>query len=159
MKKSLTIAAVGLLLLLALFIYIEGKGVSRSTSASGEVSTTPVRAQLVEIGGQRVLAEIVDTDELRSKGLGGRDDLKAGTGMLFVFPEDGLWSFWMKDMRFSIDIFWLSSDKSIVHMEKRVSPSTYPTSFSPKKPARFVLELPAGFAERFDVEVGDTVSF
>ncbi len=63
----------------------------------------------------------------------------------------------MKDMRFSIDILWLSADGVVVHMAQNVSPSTYPQSFVPTKPARYVLEVLAGYAMEHGVAIGDVV--
>jgi len=77
--------------------------------------------------------------------------------MLFVFPEDGKYAFWMKDMRFSIDILWLSADGRVVYMALNVSPDTYPQVFRPDVPARYVLELPAGYAKAHAVRIGDIV--
>ena len=114
-------------------------------------------ANTIEIGGQKITIEIADTDQAREKGLGGRDSLLEDGGMLFIFPEDGVYSFWMKDMRFPIDIMWLSADGRIVDLLENVSPDTYPTAFSPKKPARYVLELPANTVKRLKTRLGDIV--
>ena len=78
-------------------------------------------------------------------------------GMLFVFPSDGIYAFWMKGMLFSIDMLWLAADGTIVYLVQNASPDTYPHSFVPDKTARYVLELPAGFARSHGVGVGDIV--
>ncbi|MDO8575927.1 MAG: DUF192 domain-containing protein, partial [bacterium] len=83
--------------------------------------------------------------------------LAADEGMLFVSPEDGGHAFWMKDMLFPIDILWISADGRVVYMAENVSPDTYPQSFRPDAPARYVLELPAGYAGAHGVSVGDVV--
>lgn len=113
--------------------------------------------QTVRVGDQVVRVSIADTHESRQKGLSGRDGLASDEGMLFVFPEDGMYGFWMKDMRFPIDIVWLSDDWKIVHMAENVSPSTYPQSFTSSEPARYVLELPAGYAALHGIGIGDIV--
>jgi|SRR3989344_8393955 len=126
---------------------------------SGSPST-----RTVQVGGQTVVVFVVDTDAARAKGLGGRAGLARGEGMLFIFPRDGMYGFWMKDMHFAIDILWLADDPSspsgqavIVSMAQNVSPDTYPRDFLPSRPARYVLELPAGFTEEYTVKVGDLV--
>ena len=63
-----------------------------------------------------VCASVADTPEARQQGLSGRAGLGESEGMLFVFPKDGEYAFWMKDMRFSIDILWLSGNGTIVYM-------------------------------------------
>lgn len=129
----------------------------------------------VSVGGETVRAIVADTPELRERGLSGRESLAPGealgrsplgrttgetaTGeaMLFLFPEDGHHSFWMKDMLFSIDIIWISSSSTIVDIHESVSPDSYPTVFTPGSEARYVLELPAGFVASRDVKIGDEI--
>lgn len=99
--------------------------------------------------------EIVDTDEERARGLSGRDDIPADYGMLFVFPSEGIYGFWMKDMLAPIDIVWLSREGVIVGIEANVSPDTYPTEFFPPTPILYALETAAGEASRKGWKVGD----
>lgn len=113
--------------------------------------------ELIAIGGTLIIADIADTPEKRTLGLSGRNTLLPDTGMLFVFEQPGAHGMWMKDMRFSIDILWLNDAHEIVHIEERVSPSTYPTSFSSPTPASLVLELPAGFTAAHAISPGDTI--
>ena len=109
----------------------------------------------VKIGDTIVRATIADTPAAQEKGLGGRTYLASDEGMLFIFPRDGEYAFWMKDMHFSIDIIWISADGRIVYIAPNVSPATYPEDFVPPAPARYVLEVPAGFADLHGVKVGD----
>ena len=74
--------------------------------------------------------------------------------MLFVFAEADRYGFWMKDMLFSIDMFWLDDKGQVVHLEEDVSPETYPDVFYPMVPARFVLETNAGFALEHSITIG-----
>lgn len=89
--------------------------------------------------------EVADTQATRAQGLSGRDALAGDSGMLFVFGSDDRHGFWMKDMKFAIDILWLGADGTIVDVASNVGPDTYPTIFEPAQPARFVLEVPAGY--------------
>ncbi len=111
----------------------------------------------LQLKGQAIYVSVADTEETRRQGLSGHPGLAADEGMLFVFPKDGEYAFWMKDMRFSIDILWLSSNGSIVYMAQNVSPDTYPHDFVPAKSARYVLELPAGYAVAHGIVLGDIV--
>ena len=120
--------------------------------ASKEVS-------FAKIGDQTVRVTVADTPESRERGLSGRDGLASDEGMLFVFPNDEYHMFWMKDMLFSIDIVWLSRDKTVVDIAEDVSPDTFPASFSPRALARYVLELPAGFVEEYTIQIGNEVRF
>jgi len=63
----------------------------------------------------------------------------------------------MKDMNYAIDILWFDAAGVLVYTEKAVEPDTYPTTFTPDVPARYVLEIAAGEAGRLGLEVGDTL--
>lgn len=104
-------------------------------------------------------AEIVSTPLAQMQGLSGRSSIDEHKGMLFVFNQDGNYSFWMKDMLFSIDMIWLDSDGVIVHIEHNISPDTYPESFSSPMPAKMVLEIQAGIAKKSQLKIGDQLSF
>jgi uncharacterized membrane protein (UPF0127 family) len=110
---------------------------------------------ILRLDGQDIFVSIADTQALREKGLGGRASLSPNEGMLFLFPTQGKYAFWMKDMRFAIDILWLANDGTIIYIKDNVSPHTYPATFVPSSPARYVLELPAGYAAAHDVKVGE----
>ena len=88
----------------------------------------------------------------RTRGLGGVEKLAGNEGMFFIFPEDAPHAIWMKDMRIPIDILWLSHDFSIVDARENVSPDSFPAIFSPRTPARFVVELPAGAVRTFGIK-------
>ena len=121
-------------------------------------SSTINNSRTILLDGKIVRVTVADTDATRDKGLGGREGLAKDEGMLFVFDSDDKYGFWMKDMRFPIDILWLSSAGRIVDMRESVSLSTYPVVFEPIAPARYVLELPAGFAEVHNIKIGDEVA-
>ncbi len=102
---------------------------------------------------------VASTQEARQKGLGGRADMKENEGMLFVFDAPDAACFWMKNMHFSLDMIWLDADKRVVHIEQNVSPETFPKSFCPGKPAKYVVELKAGEARRSHVVLGQKLAF
>lgn len=110
--------------------------------------------QTVRINGVDIQVEVVDTVEAQQLGLSGRTSLAEGTGMLFAFQTDDIWSMWMKDMNFSIDIVWVQSDGTIVTIAHNASPESYPSVFASDEPARFVLEVPAGFTTKNGIEEG-----
>jgi uncharacterized membrane protein (UPF0127 family) len=115
------------------------------------------KTTVVTIDGQAIDAAIADTPATQELGLGNRADLPDGEGMLFIFTTDSEEAFWMKDMHFSIDMVWISVQGNIVYMAQDVSPDTYPENFVPTSPARYVLELPAGYAAAHGFKVGDLV--
>jgi uncharacterized membrane protein (UPF0127 family) len=109
------------------------------------------------IGFIRLLEE--EIANLKS-GLSGRSSLSESSAMLFVFDiESDRYCFWMKDMKFDIDILWLDSKKRIVDAKYAASPSSYPEEFCPKSAARYVLELPAGQALKNGLIIGVQTKF
>ncbi len=110
-------------------------------------------------GGTEIQIEIADTSASRAQGLSGTTVLGPDEGMLFVFDSDGLHSFWMKDMLIPIDIIWTDAAGLVVHIEHSLSPDTYPQTFTPPLPTRYVLEVPAGFATEHGIEVGSKLEF
>src|SRR6185436_18462817 len=67
----------------------------------------------VRIGDNVFSVEIAETPETRAQGLGDRASIGANNGMLFLFDAPGNYGFWMKDMRFSIDIMWIKDNKVV----------------------------------------------
>jgi len=113
----------------------------------------------LEIKGQLFRASVAVTPEERQQGLSLTSSLGADIAKLFVFDSDDYWGIWMKDMQYAIDIVWLDSQKTVVHIERGVSPDTYPTVFLPQEPARYVIELQSGVVERLRLQNGDEVYF
>lgn len=103
-------------------------------------------------------ASIADTDLLRSLGLSVFSSLSSREAMLFTFDAPGEWGFWMKGMKFPIDIVWVSADSRIVTIKESVSPATFPETFFPAGPALYVIEFPAGTMKEIGAKEGDIVS-
>lgn len=113
----------------------------------------------VQIGLAQIKAEIADNDAERAKGLSGRPCIESYQGMLFVFDKPGQYPFWMKDMKFSIDIVWIDANHKVIGLDMDVSPATYPDFFVSKMPAQYVLELPANQAKKLNISLGTEVNF
>ena len=111
----------------------------------------------IEINGRKFQVEVAKTENEIEKGLSGRDTLCENCGMLFVFPEKGKRGFWMKGMRFSLDIIWTNEGK-VVYIAKDFSYGSTEV-ISPEIPADKVLELNAGKADELEIKVGDEVKF
>lgn len=120
-----------------------------------------VKSGDVRVGRAIFHTEIASDPEARVKGLSGRVGFPENGGMLFLFPEPGVYSFWMKDMRFSIDILWIENGK-VVFLKEEFQPSAdsgkMPVIVTPSKSADAVLEIPAGSIRRFGIAAGAPVS-
>jgi uncharacterized membrane protein (UPF0127 family) len=111
-------------------------------------------------GGVQVHAEIVDTPAAIERGLMFRESLAPNAGMLFLFERTGVYPFWMKNTLIPLDIVWLDDDWRIVSIAASVPPCradpcpTYP----PAGPARYVVEVNAGFTRTHGIAPGDRVT-
>jgi uncharacterized membrane protein (UPF0127 family) len=97
-----------------------------------------------------------------AKGLAVKNQLKENEAMLFVFEDSAKHSFWMKDMKFPIDIIWLDSDGKIVHIEENLEPCPLVfvcPSYAPNADSQYVLETVAGFTQRHNISVGTNIDF
>lgn len=112
----------------------------------------------IQIGNARVQVTLATTESAWEKGLSGTTSLKPNRGMLFVFPNEAPYQFWMKDMNYAIDIIWIDNGLKVVDIKEHARPDSYPESFTPQAAARFVLEVPDGFVAREGIHIGDVVS-
>ena len=118
-------------------------------------------ATVITPKGVSIPVEVSDTPEKRSLGLGKRDKLEKGWGMLFVFEKRIPHSFWMKNMRFPIDIIWLDNQR-IVELAENVPPpqeGESPKVREPRLPSNFVLEIESGQARALGLKVGQMLSY
>jgi len=113
----------------------------------------------ISVNSQTIDAQVAQTPAEQSKGLSGRSCIGKDQGMLFTFGTPGHYPFWMKDMRFNIDIVWISPDHQVVHIEPNAAPSTYPDSFVNEAPAQDVLELASGRAASLGLQTGTQLSY
>ena len=87
-----------------------------------------------------------------------RNELPAFGGMLFIFPQEGRLSFWMKNTPLPLDILYINANFTIVHIAENTTP--YSTARIPSKhPARYVLEVNAGFCRQHGIATRDRVEF
>ena len=102
--------------------------------------------------GDTVEAEVARTAEERAEGLMYRESLAKGKGMLFVFPDSRIRSFWMKNTFIPLDIAYMDADCKIVDIKAMEPEST--ESLPSVLPAMFALEVPAGWFEEKGISVG-----
>jgi uncharacterized membrane protein (UPF0127 family) len=127
------------------------------------VSSAPVRAasfqplEIVTKNGVQVFSvEIATTEEEKQTGLMHRKELADGKGMLFDFNPEQEVSMWMKNTYVSLDMIFIRADGRIL----RIAENTEPMStkiISSKGPARAVLEVVAGTAQKYGIRAGDRV--
>lgn len=120
------------------------------------------RFKEVMINDQKLKVEIADTQEKRSRGLGGRESLASDSGMLFIFPKPDKYPFWMKGLKFPLDFIYIREDKVIDLLPNIQPPSGGATDESlpiylPREEVDKVLEVGGGTIEKFGIKVGDSI--
>lgn len=120
----------------------------------------------VSINDHKIEVEIADTPETRERGLGGHAPLSENEGMLFIFDNPEVQTFWMKNMTFPIDIVWIGTDANgkafVAGIEKNVDPQIGAVDsalalYQSPVPVRYVLEARGGLMDKWGVRMGDAV--
>lgn len=146
MKKWISIIVAGLMV--AVFVY-------------QKIAGPIVPHAIVEIGSERLIVEVARTPAARAQGLSGRDRLPRD-GMLFIMDSPGRHGFWMKDMKFPIDIIWLRTGR-IVDIAQFVQPPASsgesPEVYYPRSNVDAVLELGAGFSADHHLQISEPVKY
>ena len=142
-----------------------------SPAATATATTTPVIFETTSLtyagvdGTQENLrVEVASTPEQSERGLGYRDALPDDAGMLFDLHETRVPQFWMKGMRFPLDIVWIGEDKRVVSITQDVPAQPGATDaelvrVSPAAAVRYVLEINAGAASRHGLLPGAQLTF
>jgi uncharacterized membrane protein (UPF0127 family) len=114
----------------------------------------------VRLGSGVFSTQLATTDAARKQGLSGVTHLDPNGGLLMVFPGDDEWGIWMKDMNIPLDIIWMNNEKKVIYIVTDASPDLGTSKiFKPEKPARYVLEVPAGTVKNAGIKVGDSATF
>ncbi len=111
--------------------------------------------------------QIAETKEQRTRGLSWNyEELPYDQGMLFVFDNPGTQSMWMMSMQFYIDIIWFDVNGNVTHIEKNVPPCLTTIEIVTCREngvsgdnAKYVLEVTAGFVDRFNISDESIVEF
>ncbi len=106
-----------------------------------------------------LVVEIADSSEKWEFGLMFKKDLIDGEGMLFIFPEEQIRQFWMKNTFIDLDIGYFDSQKTLISIttmkavtsEMETNLPVYPS----KGPAQYALEVPKGWFQKYKIEVRD----
>ena len=105
-----------------------------------------------------IAIEIADTPQARATGLMGRTGLNDSAGMFFVHDKAGPKNFWMRNTPTPLDIIFVSETGRVIHIAANTKPNS-DTVYSSRGPARYVVEVLAGFCARHGVEKGTQISW
>jgi uncharacterized membrane protein (UPF0127 family) len=131
---------------------------------SNERDSRVSAAPYVVVAGRRFDVDVARTTPERALGLGGRESLAEGRGMIFLYGSRKKRFFWMKRMKFDIDIVWIAGDRVVgVHHRAQAEPPGRPDArlrrYWAPVPVDRVLEVPAGTCERVGIGKGARVAF
>lgn len=123
------------------------------------ISLDIYKESVVSIGNAKVTVDVVSTQQDREKGLSGKNVLEKDQGMLFVFSTRDRHGFWMKEMKFPIDMIWIDTDRVVFIKENAPVPNPSETLpiYVPQQVANLVLEVPAGYTREHNITVGSKV--
>jgi uncharacterized membrane protein (UPF0127 family) len=112
----------------------------------------------VEINNNVLYVDVAITNEEKELGLGNREYMESDHGMLFVYDHSEQYRYWMKNMRFPIDIIWIK-DTTIVDITKNIPTETTSQlkTYTPVVPINKVLEVNAGTCDQLGIRIGDTI--
>ena len=114
----------------------------------------------VLIGDNTLSVRVATSSQAITKGLSGTLTMAENEGMIFLFKAPDIYRFWMPDMHFALDMIWIGSDNKIVDITKDAPPLkdlTKPVFFSPRSPAKYVLEVHAGWSKKHNITIGEQV--
>lgn len=160
LKRTRLIVALALLIVILLIFFwpqsAEKNTIPRQTVEKnlrqGELSFLNDQGEVVAT----ILIEIADDAYSRAHGLMFRDNLPANQGMLFIFEQERAQYFWMKNTPVSLDMIFVNENREIVNIEKYTEPFSM-RSYPSIKPAKYVVEVVAGYTDQFNIKTGDKI--
>jgi len=100
--------------------------------------------------------EIADNEYERQLGLMNRKSMEENQGMLFIFPNERMQSFWMRNTLIALDMLFINKDKEIITIHKNTE-TLSAKSYASTAPAIYVVELVGGFTDKYKIVVGDKI--
>lgn len=167
-KNLLIVVLIGLFIAGAYFFYTpltkREETVTWQEIETKEVVQPKLETKQIVIGTKEYKINLTQTEEDRKKGLAIFDSLPANEGMLFSFDQEDYYVFWMKDMKFNIDIIFLDQDKKVLEVFESVKaePGVQDMdlkTYSSKLKSQFIIELKEGETRKNGIKPGDTVLF
>jgi uncharacterized membrane protein (UPF0127 family) len=127
-----------------------------SASCKNKLPTTKIIIERADKTTIDVIAEIAKTPEERNYGFMNRKKIPDGTGMIFIFEQDQILSFWMKNTPHPLSIAYIDSKGKIRNIFDMTPYSL--SSVVSTVSVRYALEVPQGWFKNNNIQVGDTIS-
>jgi len=133
--------------------------ISPSEVFDTEIIDTYSTLTVITIDGIEINVDVAETPKEKAEGLSGQANLTKEQGMLFVYEKPDLYSVWMKDMNFPIDIIWIDENFQVIDITENFKPESFPRAVKPQKPVQYVVEVNAGWVKKHRVHIGSPVIF
>lgn len=162
MKNTLIAIIIGILVIIPLIGLYQNQSKQQKSSARENLDNKKqITKPSIVIDNHFFKLEVARTFDEKTKGLSGRTSIAHDNGMLFVFNKPDIYDFWMKGMKFPLDIIWIYNNK-IVTIADNLQPTAETNilkipRFKSVLPADTVLEIPAGLSNKYNLKVGDRV--
>ncbi len=134
-----------------------------SNLVAGEKSKVSFEKQKIKVGSKTITVEIAKTTEQHQYGLMHRNSLPTNSGMLFIFEDEQILSFWMKNTFIDLSIAYIDKNKMIVDIQEMKATNqmmvgdlpSYPSS----KPAMYALEMNKAWFKKNNITIGQKILF
>ncbi|MDP9237521.1 MAG: DUF192 domain-containing protein [Chloroflexota bacterium] len=133
-------------------------------AATATVVTVAFQTADVRAGDRTIGVEVATTPAQRERGLGYRDALDADAGMIFDLHGTRTQQFWMKGMRFALDMVWVDASERVAQVTKDIPPEPgVPDDrlrlYASDLPVAYVIEVNAGASSRLGLAPGAQLTF
>ncbi len=169
--KYVIYLVIAVVAVVAAITLVRDSGKPATNSSTGGASTDNMLIRLefqreailsfFDPGGQMVAtidAELAENDDERARGLMFRDQMEMNQGMLFIFPYEIIQSFWMKNTILPLDMIFVNASREIVTIHKNTTPYAE-TSYRSSAPAKYVVEVNAGYTDRYGIREGYRINW
>jgi uncharacterized membrane protein (UPF0127 family) len=138
--------------------------IQKFDESTTEETSKILNSKNIKIGDKNYEIFVTETLEDKRQGLSIFEEINENQGMLFEFPEENYHSFWMKDMKFDIDIIFLDKDKKVIQIFENVQKDSYVNeknykSYMPKLKSKYVIEIRSGESKKNRIKPGDAIIF
>lgn len=120
------------------------------------------KTSTITIGDHSFKVTTATSQQEREIGLSKTKSLSQDQGMIFLFEKPDYYSFWMKNMKFPVDIIYINKD-AIVTIKNNAQPpkdnKESPIIYTPTAPADRILEIQAGLSEKYNFKNGDRIKY
>lgn len=148
------------------FVVMQG---TQAAPGTAKIAKSGLPLETITLGGKPFELEVAATPKSVERGMSGRTEIADGTGMIFVFPESRILSFWMIDCLIDIDVAYLDRTGKVISTytmraeppqakgESREAYTSRLKRYPSADDAIFAIEVKAGLLEKLGVRPGSTV--